>query len=82
VDDIANEIPGPSMAEFIAELAHSHYAIEDAALHVARGDGNRLVVLPERFALPGALNEDGVNAIAAIDLIRLVVAEYETDEEA
>jgi hypothetical protein len=48
---------------------------------VADNDGDRLVVLPPGMEVPGAQDDDDVNAIAAIDLLRWLVYDYDTREQ-
>lgn len=44
-------------------------------------DGDSLVVLPDGMDVPGAQHDDGVSAVALIDLARYIVTEYgDTDE--
>ena len=70
---------GTHRKRIAAELRHRDYlkAAEKAGKLVADGDPDRLVVLPLGMEEPGAVEEDDVNAIAAIDLLRNLVYEYE-----
>lgn len=52
-------------------------AARQAAAEVALGGGDELVVLPFGTEMPGAQHDDGVTAIAAIDLLRVLVDQYE-----
>lgn len=54
----------------------------EAAKLVARNDGDRLIVLPLSAPnVPGSQTDDEIRAVAAIDLLRHLVAEYEETEE-
>lgn len=44
-------------------------------------DGDSLVTLPHGFEVPGALDEDHVNAIALIDLARHIVDTYDAEHQ-
>jgi hypothetical protein len=52
-----------------------------AARLVAEASGDELVVLPFGTEVPGVQHDDGVTAIAAIDLVRYLVESYERDDE-
>lgn len=57
-------------------------AAATAAGHVVFGGGDDLVVLRNLCpVLPGEQNDDGVRAIAAIDVLRILVANYESVED-
>lgn len=43
-------------------------------------DGDSLVVLPDGMDVPGVEHDDGVSAVALIDLARHIVAEYEDSD--
>ncbi len=54
-----------------------------AAAYTVYGGGDDLIVLRSKCpVLPGEQDDDGVRAIAAIDLLRHLVANYETEEDA
>lgn len=57
-------------------------AADKAARLTFVGKGDQLVVLPNGTEVPGVQHDDGVTAIAAVDLLRAVVADHErTDDE-
>jgi hypothetical protein len=56
-------------------------ASDRAARLVWDGKGDELVILPFGTECPGAQHDDGVTALAAIDLLRALVADHEGDSE-
>ncbi len=50
-------------------LGLPYHLAQRALRYVGDGDPGRLVVLPRGLDLPGAQEDDGVNAIAAVDLL-------------
>lgn len=52
-------------------------ALEVAVMMVARGDGDDLLVITPGTEIPGVQHDDGETCIAAIDLVRAVVDDYE-----
>lgn len=64
-----------------ADMSKLGAAVRKAATRVALDTGDELVVLPFGTELPGVQHDDGVTAIAAIDLVRALVASYEAQGE-
>jgi len=53
-----------------------------AAAHAVYGNEDDLVVLPLACpTLPGEQDDDGVRAVAAIDVLRYLVTHYEDEQE-
>ncbi len=56
-------------------------ALEVAVMMVVRGEGDWVVCIPKGIEISGSYDDGDENAIAAIDLVRAVVADYEDVEE-
>jgi hypothetical protein len=65
----------------IETLSDETTAVQLAATMVMSGEGDWVVVLPKGIEIPGSYDDGDENAIAAIDLVRAVVAYYEDAEE-
>lgn len=74
------EIPAESLGEILCRLSVETDTLECAAVMMAGGRGDELVVLPFGTEVPGVQHDDGMTAIAAIDLIRALVASYGENE--
>jgi hypothetical protein len=62
-------------------MAYLEHEYAKAARLCARGQENRLVVVPYGTDIPGALFDDNVTAIAAIDMIRHLLVAVEDKED-
>jgi hypothetical protein len=71
------EIPDSGETEAEVDWGQLGPKVAEAAVLLAAGRGDELVVLPNGTILPAAQYDDDVTAIAAIDLIRELVADYE-----
>ena len=65
------------------QVIHLEIAYRNAIALVIDGDGDELIVLPNGHeGIPGVETDDGVPAIAAIDLVRHAVDVYEEERDA
>jgi hypothetical protein len=65
-----------------ADMSPWGAALYRAACLVDDSKGDWLVVLPVGYenAVPGTQHDDGISAVAAIDVIRMLVENYENEQ--